>query len=88
VHFNWELSDHPPHSPDLTPSDYLQNWFTSQHFNSNEELMEGVVKLWLSSQAAHFFHTGKQKLTPQYDDATIPVVTMLRSSLSMCEFFV
>jgi hypothetical protein len=21
-HFNWELFDHPPHSPDLAPSDY------------------------------------------------------------------
>jgi histone-lysine N-methyltransferase SETMAR len=21
-HFNWELSDHPPYSPDLAPSDY------------------------------------------------------------------
>jgi histone-lysine N-methyltransferase SETMAR len=25
-HFNWELSDHPPYSPDLAPSDY--NLFT------------------------------------------------------------
>jgi hypothetical protein len=30
-HFNWKLFDHPPHSPDLAPSDYnlftyLKNW--------------------------------------------------------------
>jgi histone-lysine N-methyltransferase SETMAR len=30
-HFNWELFDHPPYSPDLAPSDYhlityLKNW--------------------------------------------------------------
>jgi histone-lysine N-methyltransferase SETMAR len=30
-HFNWELFDHPPYNPDLTPSDYhqfthLKNW--------------------------------------------------------------
>jgi hypothetical protein len=30
-HFNWELFDHPPYSPDVTPSDYhpftyLKNW--------------------------------------------------------------
>jgi hypothetical protein len=30
-HFNWELSDHPPYSPDFTLSDYqlfiyLKNW--------------------------------------------------------------
>jgi histone-lysine N-methyltransferase SETMAR len=46
-HFNWELFDHSPYSPDLASSDYhlyiyLKNWFGSQHFNRNEELMEGV----------------------------------------------
>jgi transposase len=44
-HFYWELFDHPPYCPDLAPSDYhlftyLKNWLGSQHFNSNEELME------------------------------------------------
>jgi hypothetical protein len=43
-------------SPDFTPSDYhlftyLKNWMISQHFNTNEELMEDG-KTWLSSQAA------------------------------------
>jgi histone-lysine N-methyltransferase SETMAR len=46
-HFNWELFDHHPYSPDLAPSDYrlftfLKNWLGSQRFNNNEELMEGV----------------------------------------------
>jgi histone-lysine N-methyltransferase SETMAR len=46
-HFNWELFDHPPYSPDLAPSDYhlftyLKNWLQSQCFNSNEDLMKGV----------------------------------------------
>jgi transposase len=45
-HFNWELFDHLPYSPDLAPSDYhlftyLKNWFGSQCCNNNE-LMEGV----------------------------------------------
>jgi histone-lysine N-methyltransferase SETMAR len=40
-HFNCELFDHPPYSPDLALSDYrlftyLKNWLQSQHFNSNE----------------------------------------------------
>jgi hypothetical protein len=41
-HFNWELFDHRPYTPDLTPSDYhlfiyLKNWLGSQNFsNSNE----------------------------------------------------
>jgi hypothetical protein len=38
----------------------------SQHFNCNEELMEGVKK-WLSSQAADFFDTHIQKLILRYD---------------------
>jgi histone-lysine N-methyltransferase SETMAR len=34
-HFNWELFDHPPYSPDLAPSDYrlftyMKNWLGSQ----------------------------------------------------------
>jgi hypothetical protein len=70
-HFNCELFDHPAYNPDVTPSiyhlfTYLTNWLGSQHFNSNEELMEGV-KTWLSSQAADFFDAGIQKLIPQYD---------------------
>jgi hypothetical protein len=62
--FSWELFDPPPHSPDLSPSDYhlftrtyLKNWLGSQHFNNNEELMESV-KTWLCAQAANFFDTG------------------------------
>jgi transposase len=47
-HFNWELFDYPPYSPDLAPSDYhlficLKNLAESQRFTNNEELME-VVK--------------------------------------------
>jgi hypothetical protein len=66
------LFDDPPNnSPYVAPSDYhlltyLMNWFGSQRFNSNEELMEGG-KTWLSSQAADFFDTGIQKLIPRYD---------------------
>jgi transposase len=40
-HFNWEMTDHPPYSPDLAPCDYhlftyLKNWLRSQCFNNNE----------------------------------------------------
>jgi hypothetical protein len=38
----------------------------SQHFNNNEELMEGV-KIWLNSQVADFFDAGIQKLIPRYE---------------------
>jgi histone-lysine N-methyltransferase SETMAR len=70
-YFNCLLSDHPPYSPDLTPSDYylftyLKNWLGSQHFNNNEDLMESV-KTRLRIQAADFFDTRTQTLIPRYD---------------------
>jgi hypothetical protein len=90
-HFIWELFDHRSYSPDLAPSDYhlftyLKNWLGSQYFNNTEELLEGVTT-WLHSQAADFFDTGKQKLISHMTSASIPAVTMLRSSLSMYIFF-
>jgi transposase len=70
-HFNWELFDHPPYSPDFAPSDYhlfthLKYWLRSQCFNNKEELMEGV-KTWLSSQVADFFDISIKKLIPRYN---------------------
>jgi hypothetical protein len=70
-HFNWELFDHPPYSPELDQSDYhlftyLKNCLRTQRFNSNEELMEGV-KTWLCSQAANIFDKDIQKLIRRYD---------------------
>jgi hypothetical protein len=42
-HFNWELFDHHPYSPDLPLCNYhmficFKDWAESQHYN-NEELM-------------------------------------------------
>jgi hypothetical protein len=90
-HFNWQLFDHLPYSPDLTPRDYhmftyLKNWLESQSFNNNDELMEGV-KTWLSSHTADFFDAGEQKLFPDWTSASIPAVTTLRSSLSKYVLF-
>jgi hypothetical protein len=59
------LFDHPPYSPDLTPSDlhlftWMKVWLGTQQFNTNEELMDDV-KDWLSSQATTFCDVGIQK---------------------------
>jgi hypothetical protein len=92
-HFDWELFDYRTYSPNLILSDYhlftyMKNWLVSQHFNINEELMEGV-KMWLSSWVAV---TGVQKVIPQYDNSTILAVTKLRSISSIyvyiCIFFI
>jgi hypothetical protein len=91
-HFNWELFDHTPCSPDLALSNYplfiyLKNCLGSQHFSNNEELMEGA-KTWLSSQEADFFDTGIQNLFPNTTTISVLAVTMLRSSLSMYVSFI
>jgi transposase len=44
--FNWEIFEHPPYSPDLAPSNYhlfhkMKVWLATQHFRTNEELMDG-----------------------------------------------
>jgi hypothetical protein len=84
-HFNWELFlPLPPYIPDVMPSDchlftYLNSWLWSQHFNNNEELMEGV-ETWLSSQAY-------RNLFPNMTSPSVLAVIMLRSSLIVYIFF-
>jgi transposase len=68
--FKWEIFDHPPYSPDLAPSDYhlfskMKVWLGTQHFYSNEELMDGVNN-WLNILAAKWFDEGLQKLVSRY----------------------
>jgi hypothetical protein len=69
--FNREIFDNPYYSPNLAPSDYhlfskLNVWLATQHFLSNEQLMDGVNN-WLHTLAAPFFDEGLQKLVSQYD---------------------
>jgi hypothetical protein len=45
--FNWTFFDHPPNNADVALSNYhlftyLMNWWRSQCFNNNEELLEDV----------------------------------------------
>jgi len=68
--FNWEIFDHPPYSLDLAPSDYnlftmIKVWSATQHFHTNEELMDGVNN-WLHNLAVPFFDEGLQKLVSRY----------------------
>ena len=57
--FKWEIFDHLPYSPDLAPSNYhlftkMKVWLATQHFHTNEELMDGA-NIWLHNLAAPFF---------------------------------
>ncbi|KAF0705241.1 histone-lysine N-methyltransferase SETMAR-like [Aphis craccivora] len=56
--FLWELFNHPPYSPDLTPSDYFlflhfKKWIGGQCFENDKEL-QNAVENWFNSQAASF----------------------------------
>jgi hypothetical protein len=69
--FDWEIFDHPPYSPDLSPSDYhlftkMKVWLATQRFHTNEERMDGVNN-WLHNLAAPFFDERLQKLVSRYD---------------------
>jgi hypothetical protein len=69
--FHWEIFDHNPYSPDLAPSNYhlfakMKVWFTTQHFHTNEQLMDGANN-WLHNLAAPLFDKGLQKLVSRYD---------------------
>jgi histone-lysine N-methyltransferase SETMAR len=66
-HFNWQVTDHSPYSPDLASSDhhmftrtYVKNWLESQSFNNNQDLIE-EVKTWRSS-GGRLLDTGIYKL--------------------------
>jgi len=60
------MSDHPPYSPDLTPSDYhlfpgLKKQLKSRHFSSDAEVT-AAAETWLNGQSSEFFLSGLQKL--------------------------
>jgi len=62
--------DHPPHSPDLAPSDFnlslhLKKFLGGKRFDDDDDLKDAVQK-WLTSQAAAFCE-GIQKLVSRYD---------------------
>ena len=60
--FGWEVLPHPPHSPDLAPSDYhlfgpMKRHLSGQRFTDDDDLVE-AVKDWLKSLDEKFFREG------------------------------
>jgi histone-lysine N-methyltransferase SETMAR len=67
--FNWEVLDHPAHSPDLAPSDFhlflhLKKHLASQNFHEDEEV-KNEVTAWLRAQVAEFYDIRIQNLVPR-----------------------
>ncbi|GFX82675.1 dnaJ homolog subfamily C member 13 [Trichonephila clavipes] len=68
--FGWEVLDHAPYSPDLSPSDFhlfrcLRHRLGGKHFSDNEEV-KADVNSCLSNHAADFFEEGFQNLILRY----------------------
>ena len=66
AYLGFQCLDHPPHSPDLAPSDYhlfpgLKNQLKGRHFSSDAEVI-AAVETWLDGQISAFFFSGLQKL--------------------------
>ncbi len=69
--FRWEVLSHPPHSPDLAPSDFhlflhLKNHLARKMFSDNDEVIEEVTN-WFNSQTAAFYDVGISNLISRCD---------------------
>ena len=68
-YFGWDVLPHPPHSPDLAPSDYhlftkLKDHLSGTHFSNDNEVKD-AVKTLLRKVAGEVYNTGIQKLVPR-----------------------
>lgn len=66
----WELLEHPPYSPDLSPSDYflfspLKNYLRGIRYPNSEEL-EFSIRNWFEKQSLDFFEKGIYKLPERW----------------------
>jgi len=66
----FEEMHHPPHSPDLAPSDYhlfpnLKQPLCGQRFSTDDELTYATEE-WLKEQSELFYFTGIEKLRQRY----------------------
>lgn len=67
--WKWDVLDHPPHSPDLAPSDFhlflhLKQYLAGKKFDDDDEVKEEVMT-WFKGLGADFYDTGIQKLVPR-----------------------
>ncbi|GFW15320.1 mariner Mos1 transposase [Trichonephila clavipes] len=69
--FKWETLDHPPYSPDMSPSDFhvlgpLKKHLKEKCFNS-DDVIKDAVKDWVSSEPQEFWEQGILRLVHQGD---------------------
>jgi len=69
--FKWNVSDHPPYSPDIAPSDFhlflhLKKYIAGKKFDDDDEVQEEVMTRF-NGQAADFYDSGTQNLFPRFN---------------------
>jgi histone-lysine N-methyltransferase SETMAR len=69
--FVWEVLQHPPYSPDLSPCDChifgdLKRDIRGHRFASDEDVCDWV-KIWFRGQPTSFFKDGTARLISQWD---------------------
>lgn len=67
---HWEILDHPPYSPDLSPCDFflfapMKQSLGGERFENNEDVEE-YVRNWLSTRPQTFFEEGMFKLSNRW----------------------
>lgn len=67
----WEVLEHPPYSPDLSPCDFhvfgpLKKALKGQRFQSDAEVQQAVLT-WFRQQPEEWYATGIQRLVKQWD---------------------
>jgi len=69
--YRWEVLEHPPHSPDLAPSDYhlfgpMKRHLSGKRFTSDDEVVK-EVRNWLAALDGDFFNQGIFALVHRWD---------------------
>ena len=69
--FKWEVLQHPPYSPDLTPSDFhllgpLKHHLSGERF-PDDDAVERAMRAWFRQQPKEFYAAGFQGLVKQWD---------------------
>jgi histone-lysine N-methyltransferase SETMAR len=68
---NWEWLDHPPYSPDLSPSDFhlfrsLEHWLAKNKFRNIEHLRRELTN-WFDSKEVEFWRRGIDLLPERWE---------------------
>jgi histone-lysine N-methyltransferase SETMAR len=70
-HFKWEILQHPPYSPDLSPCDYhvfgpFKKALKGHRFLSDDDLKQSVTR-WFKCQPQHFYDKGIRALVNRWN---------------------